>query len=168
MMQAERPRRAVIEAMAQEGYRRRFPEGRSRSKPPANIGAALRLLEADSVCVPYRGRGYELGHVSFEDGLRLVAAQASIEALEKEEPTPENQASYLLAMRAIVAMAPRYLVPMTPVRRFFWRLGIRRNPFRTATDAEVGQFLGFFLASRTRSRVRYPKEEAVAELLLIS
>lgn len=167
-MEAERPRREVIEAMAQEGYRKRFPQGLPRSKPAANVGATLRLLEAESICVPYNGRAYELGHVSFEDGLRLVAARSAIEALDDAEPTAENQAAYLLAMRLVVAMAPRYLVPMTPVRRFFWRLGIRRNPFRRATDSEVGQFLGFFLACRTRSRVQYGNAATATELLLIS
>ena len=160
MMRAERPPRAVIEEMAREGYRQRFPASRQPGPPPANVGAALLLLEDDSVRIPYRGRMYELGHVSFEDGLRLVAARSAIEALEKAEPTPANRTAYLLAMRLVVSMAPRYLLPVKRVRRFFWRLRIRRNPFRSATDAEVGHFLGFFLGCRTRSRVQYPKAAA--------
>ncbi len=163
-MRAEKPPRFVIEAMAREGYRKRFPEGRPRGKPPANAGAALLVLGAESVRIPYRGRMYELGHVSFEDGLRLLSAQEAIEALEGSESTPENRAAYLHAMRLIVAMAPRYLLPVAPVRRFFWRLRIRRNPFRKATDAEVGQFLGFFLGCRMRSRVQYPTQAAEREL----
>ena len=156
MMRAERPPRAVIEERAREGYRKRFPAGRQPAPPPANVGAALLLLEGDSVRIPYRGRVYELGHVSFEDGLRLVAARTAIEALHEAEPTPANQTTYLQAMRVVVSMAPRYLLPVRRVRRFFWRLRIRRNPFRRATDAEVGAFLGFFLGCRTRSRVQYP------------
>ncbi len=156
MMRAERPARAVIEELAREGYRKRFSAGRQPAPPPANVGAALLLLEGDSVRIPYRGRMYELGYVSFEDGLRLVAARSAIEALEESEPTPANRAAYLQAMRLVVSMAPRYLLPVKRVRRFFWRLRLRRNPFRSATDAEVGHFLGFFLGCRTRSRVQYP------------
>ena len=157
MMKAERPPRAVIEERAREGYRKRFPASRGPGPLPANVGAALLLLEDDSVRIPYRGRIYELGYVSFEDGLRLVAARAAIEALDKAEPTPVNRTAYLQAMRLVVSMAPRYLLPVQRVRRFFWRLRIRRNPFRSATDAEVGHFLGFLLGCRTRSRVQYPK-----------
>ncbi len=167
MMRAERPPRAVIEERAREGYRTRFPAGRQPAPPAVNVGAALLLLEDDSVRIPYRGRMYELGHVSFTDGLRLVAARSAVEALEDGEPTPENQTAYLQALRLVVRMAPRYLLPVKRVRRFFWRLRIRRNPFRNATDAEVGQFLGFFLGCRTRSRVQYPKP-AASELAPIS
>ncbi len=155
MMKAERPSRAMREEMAREGFLRRFPDGAPKGEPPANAGAALLLMEADTFRVPYRGRVYELGHVSFEDGLRLIVARTAIEALDNEEPTEANQAAYLAAMRLVVAMAPRYLLPVRRVRRLFWRLHLRRNPFRKATDAEVGHILGFFLTSRMRSRVRY-------------
>lgn len=155
MMRAERLPRAVIEEMARDGFRRRYPDGVPRGKPPANVGAALLLLEADSVRIPYRGHVYELGHVSFEDGLRLVQARTAVEALEGATVTDENRGPYLEGMRLIVSMAPRYLRPVRPVRRFFWRLRIRRNPFRKATDLEVSQLLGFFLACRMRSRVQF-------------
>ena len=164
-MRAERPRRAVIEAMAAEGYRKKFPNGRPEAAPPANGRPALLVLGADRMCVPYRGRMYELGHVSFEDGIRLVLARAAIVGLgADDDPTPENVATYLQAMRVVVAMAPRYMVPVGRVRRLFWRLRLRRNPFRTATDAEVGHLLGFFLGCRTRSRVQYPTPAADREL----
>ena len=155
-MIAVRPPRSEIEARAREAYRRKFPDGRPTGAPPANGRPALLMLGADAIRIPYRGRMYELGHVSFEDGIRLVEARASILSLEDDEPTPEKVAAYLEAMRVIVRLAPRYMVPVRLVRRFFWRLRIRRNPFRTATDAEVGHLLGFFLGCRTRSRVQFP------------
>ena len=166
-MRAERIPRVLLEEMAHEGYLKRFPAGRQPPAPPANVGASLLLIEGDSVRIPYRGHVYELGHVSFEDGLRLVAARTAIESLEEADPTPANQAAYLQAMRLVVSMAPRYLLPVKRVRRFFWRIRIRRNPFRSATDAEVGHFLGFFLGCRTRSRVQYP-QPAERELAPIS
>ncbi len=160
MMQAERPRRAVVEAMARDGYRERYPDGRPSVEPPANVQPALFLLGAESRILPYRGRGYVVGHVSFEDGIRLTLARSAVEALDEAAPTPENTEAYLLAMRLIVRLAPRYLVPIETVRRFFWRLGLRRNPFKDATEREVGQLLGFFLVSRTRSRVQFSANRA--------
>ncbi len=152
-MIAERPTRAAIEAMAREGYRKKYPGGPREAPSPANGRPALLMIGADSIHVPYRGRMYELGHVSFEDGIRLVEARAAIMAPTDDDATPEKIAAYLQAMRFVVRLAPRYMVPVGLVRRFFWRLRIRRNPFRTATDSEVGHILGFFLVSRMRSRV---------------
>ncbi len=163
-MIAERPSRAVIEEMAREGFRRKFPDKVQAGAPPANGRAALLVLGVDTFRVPYRGRLYDLGHVSFEDGIRLVEARTAIMALEDEEATPEKVSAYLRAMRYVVRLAPRYMVPVNPIRRFFWRLRLRRNPFRKATDSEVGHFLGFFLACRTRSRVQYRTPAVSREL----
>ncbi len=164
-MIAERPRRAVVEALAAEGYRERYPEGRQEAPPAANVAPALRLLGSERLVVPYRGRAYELGHVSFEDGIRLVLARATITSLDDADPTPENTEAYVRAMRVVVGMAPRYMVPVGRVRRFFWRLRLRRNPFRKATDVEVGLLLGFFYGCRMRSRVQYPTLEAARDLV---
>ncbi len=168
MMKAERPRRAVVEAMAREGYRRKYPETRSSGAPPANGLPALLVLEAERFQVPYGGRLYELGHVSFEDGIRLVEAQTAINAITEGGETPEKVAAYLRGMLYVVRLAPRYLVPVGRIRRLFWRLRLRRNPFRKATDSEVGHILGFFLASRMRSRAQYPKAPARREPAPIS
>ena len=125
------------------------------------MGPTLRLAFAESAPIQYRGRYYDVAPVSFEDGLRLVEARAAVLALEEAVgPTAESSAAYLSSMRLIVNVAPRYLVPVARVRRLFWRLRIRRNPFRNATDSEVGQLLGFFLTSRTMSRVRLPAPAA--------
>ena len=153
MMRAEKPPRFVIEELAREGYRRKYPDGPPAGAPAANGRPTLLVLGADTFHVPYRGRLYELGYVSFEDGIRLIEARTAITALEDGEETPEKISAYLRSMRFIVRLAPRYMVPVRPVRRLFWRLRLRRNPFRKATDAEVGHLLGFFLASRMRSRV---------------
>ncbi|KKL76133.1 hypothetical protein LCGC14_2047940 [marine sediment metagenome] len=164
MMRAEKPPRAVIEERAREGYRRKFPEGRPSGAPAANGRPALRLLGADQLQIPYRGRVYDLGHVSFEDGIRLVEARAAIVAIgDGDDPTPENISAYGRAMRVVVSMAPRYMVPVGRIRRLFWRLRLRRNPFRKATESEVGHLLGFFLTCRMRSRVQYPTPTITAQ-----
>ena len=160
-MIAKRISREIVLEHARAGYREKYPEGRPRGEPPANVRPALQLVGADRIHIPYRGIEYELRYVSFEDGMRLAEARAAIDFGEDAEMTPERVAAYLKAMRLIVSMAPRYLLPVTFVRRLLWRLRLRRNPFRNATDTEVGHILGFFLACRTRSRVQYPTPAAV-------
>ncbi len=153
-MQFTRFAKAEVERIAREGYKRHFPDGPPVAPAPTNGRAMLTLAGVDTLEIPYRGTLYELLHVSFEDGIVCVMAKAAIEAAEGGPITPESVAAYGAACRAIVALVPRYLLPVHGrVRRLRWRLGLHRNPFRNATDAEVGQLLGFFLASRMRSRV---------------
>ena len=151
-MEAIRLPREVLEAASREAYLEHF-RSREPGAPPANVEPTLQLLGAGGVlCVPYRGVGYALGFVSFADGVRLVRAKAQIEELIDEEVTEETLAVYLEGMRVVVKMAPKYLRPVGRWRRFVYGV-LRVNPFRSATDREVGQLLGFFLTSRMRSRV---------------
>jgi len=149
--------RSELEELARTRYREAFPEGRPRANPPRNIGSVLIITGADRVEIPYRGRMYELLPVSFEDGLRLTQCQSVIEELVGgRRPTHEDSEAYAGALRVIVRMTRRYLLPRGRLRRLRWRLRLVRNPFRHATEAELGELLGFFLGCRMRSRVRYP------------
>ena len=153
-MQFTRLPKGAVERIAREGYAKHFPDGPPKARPPENGRAMLLLTGADTVEIPYKGTLYELLHISFEDGLVCVIAKAAIEGLEGESITPETVDAYRAAMRSVVALVPRYLRPVRGrLRRLRWRLGLHRNPFRRATDAEVGQLLGFFLGCRMRSRV---------------
>ncbi len=154
-MQFTRFAKADVERIAREGYKRHFPDGPPVAPAPTNGRAMLLLVGDDTLELAYRGTLFELGHVSFEDGIVCVQAKAVLERTdESEEITSESVALYRAACRAIVELAPRYLRPVHGrLRRLRWRLRLRRNPFRNATDAEVGQLLGFFLACRMRSRV---------------
>jgi len=151
--------REELERMAREQYARVYRDGRSdRPKPerPRNVRASLLVFGADKVEVPFHGRMYELTPVSFEDGMRLSDVRATIEELEDAEPTRENARRYLDACRLVVRLAPRYMLPRGRLRRALWRLRLRRNPFRQASEREVGELLGFFLGCRMMSRVRHP------------
>lgn len=150
--------RLELEEIARARYRQVFPDGppvrRSRAR---NIGPALRTMDAERLEIAIGRRRYELLPVSFEDGLRLLQARQAIEDMEEESvPKPETIRAYRDALRVVVRLAPRYLAPRGPLRRLLWRLRIRRNPVRRATEAELGQMLGFFLGCRMSSRVRYP------------
>jgi hypothetical protein len=145
-----------LERIAREQYARAFPRREGRSSKPRNVGATLATLGAQRIGVAFRGRVWELLPVSFEDGLRLTVARSAVEAMEDEGSiTPEKARFYHEALRSVVALAPKYLRPAGVVSRLLWRLRLRRNPYRAATDAEVGQLLGFFLASQMRSRARF-------------
>lgn len=148
--------REEIDRIARDGYRQHYglDEPRPKAERPRNVRGTLLMVDGDRVEIPYRGRIYELLPVSFEDGVRLSDARATIEELEGAEPTKERIGRYVAVLRFVVSLAPKYLRPRGRVRRVFWRL--TRNPFRGATDMEVGELLGFFLGCRMRSRVQYP------------
>lgn len=145
--------REEVERIARDGYRAAFPPPAGPPPPPRNVHSALFVLDGERIEVPYRGRMWELLPVSFSDGLRLVAAKAAIEAFD-ENADAGDIIRYHAALELTVRLARRYLRPRGRLRRLRWRLRLSRNPFRHATEAEVGQFLGFFLASRMMSSVR--------------
>lgn len=148
--------RAEIERVAREGYRQQYGAGGAPrpSVRPRNIHPTLVLVDGERVEIPYRGRVYEILPVSFTDGLKLTDVSLDLDELADAPPTRENRRRYVLALKRIVALAPKYLRPRGRARRIFWRF--HRNPFRGATDREVGELLGFFLGCRMRSRVQYP------------
>lgn len=149
--------RSELEEMARSQYKRRFPDGPPVRVPRhRNVGPALQLLDAERLEVGLRGRRYELLPVSFEDGIRLIGARQAIESLEDAEPDEANVRAYRQALRVVVRMARRYMKPTGFLRRLLWRMRIRGSPLKDATEAEVGQCLGFFLGCRMRSTVRYP------------
>ncbi len=148
--------RAELEEMASEQYRRHFPD-HGPSQPPRNIGALLVLIGKGKLGLPYRGRMYELRPVSFEDGVRLAEVRSVFERIERtNEPSAEEFDAYLQGLRTVARMAKKYARPVGVVRRLLWTLRFSRNPFRRATEAELGLLLGFLLGCRMRSSVRYP------------
>ena len=146
-----------LEEVAREQYARAFPKREGPGPRPRNVRATRLLVGAERLCIEYRGRAYELLPVEFADGVQLIDCRAAIEAVEDESRlSPEVVRDYLVALRKVVALAPKYVRPLGRFRRLLWRLGLRRNPYRGATETEVGELLGFFLGCRMRSRVRYP------------
>jgi hypothetical protein len=157
MPQFTRIPRAELERMAHEQYQSQFGGERPAATRPRNVRATRLLVGAEQLCIEYRGRPYELLPVEFADGVLLAECRAAVEEIEDEAKlSPELVRDYLVALRKVVALAPKYLRPAAGVGRLLWRLRIRRNPYRNATEAEVGQLLGFFLGCRMRSSVRYP------------
>lgn len=147
--------RDELERMAREAYAREHPQP-VRVPRGRNVGPALTMLDDQRLTIEYRGRRYELLPVGVADGIRLADVRSTIEGLSGQLSTKENARTYLAGTKAIIALARKYLRPLRPIPRLLWRLGVRPNPFRGATEREVSQLLGFFLGCRMMSRVRYP------------
>lgn len=149
--------RSELERMAREEYSRQFP-ARPKAAPRArNATPTLALLGAERMAFVFRGVAYELLPVSFEDGIRLSEVRATLEAAEDDERlTPEVARDARASLRFVASLATRYLRPLRWHRRLLWALRLRRNPYRGATEVEVGQLLGFFSGCRTMSRARSP------------
>lgn len=143
--------------MAREEYARHHAPRPGPAPKPRNVLPTLLTLGAERVAFAFRGVAYELLPVSFDDGLRLVEARAAIDVASHDDRlTPEVARDARRALRFVVTLAPRYIRPIRWYRRLAWALRLRRNPYRRATEAEVGQLLGFFLGARTMSRARSP------------
>lgn len=146
-----------LERVAREQYARAFPAREGPPPRPRNGGPTLHMLGAERMAFVFRGVAYELLPISFEDGIRVAEARAALLAAEDEERlTPEVARDANRALKLVARLAPKYLRPLRLWRRLLWALRIRRNPYRDATEVEVGQLMGFFLGSRTMCRVRSP------------
>lgn len=92
----------------------------------------------------YRGRAFDVDPVSYRDGQHLQSLTRALGEASKSEGTTDEGLEALFA--EAVGVFHRLVHPRT------WRW--RRNPFRVASEREVGQLLGFFHSCRFRSGVQ--------------
>ena len=140
-------RLAQVQAALAEEARANTPEVR-------NLGPAQDLSRP--LPLEFRGRTYLVPPVPFVFGVALVGLQERVRRLQG---LPEG-ADYLRELQAILDEAVETFPALVrPVgwRRLFWRF--TPNPFRHASEFEIGELLGFFLGCRMRSRVRHPHQE---------
>jgi hypothetical protein len=134
--------RAEVEAF----WRERLSEER-RSLPPSRNLPQVQYLK-DPMRMAYRGRIYELLPVSYRDGIRAVQIQeAIVQAAEKAD-----YEAYAGLLTNAVGLIRSGLRPHKPswVVRLAWRCGW--NPFKDATEMEIGEFLLGFSLRRTMPR----------------
>lgn len=112
----------------------------------ANIGPALEAWDPSPLY--FRGRRIAARPISWDDGMRLLEAAADLERWA------EDGGRDLGVLRALyrrtvdlcwIALRPRW-VPR-------WLQRIRPNPFRRATETELGEILDFAARCRTISLV---------------
>lgn len=134
--------RAEVEAAWREwltDQRRALPPTRNRD----NV-----LYLTDPMRMAYRGRIYEILPVPFRSGLRAIAIQEkAIEAAKVQDYT-----TYAAALNDALELIRKGVRPYRAswIVRLAWALGW--NPFKDATEMEVGEFLMGFIIRRTTPR----------------
>ena len=137
-------RLAQVQAALAEEARANEPEVRNMG-PVQDLSRPLPL--------EFRGRTYLVPPVPFVFGVRLVGLQDRVRRLQNQPDSPEMLAELQAILEEAVGMYPSLVRPKG-WRRLFWR--VVPNPFRGASEFEIGELLGFFLGCRMRSRVRHP------------
>lgn len=155
------PKNRIAE-YARERYAEMYGDAPQSAPPQKNGRAALQAIGlASALRFEFRDQEYDLLPVSFADGIRLVEAREAIERIGARDAREgfelDTAEGYIAALRTVVGLTRNYVRPVAgPAYRFFWNRGWVPNPFRSATEAELGTLLGFFLGCRTISSVRRP------------
>jgi hypothetical protein len=122
-------------------------EGTQPPPAPRNVREVLDL--GTTVYVSFRGRAYGVPPLPWREGQRLLAAWN--EAVRMPALiSPTDRSNYTRVMGDITATLWRNTRPVGLFWRVLKRLGLLRNPFASASDSELAELLGFFLASRTK------------------
>ena len=127
--------------------------GRPSSPPPpktANVVPVLAL--GDTAFVHFRGRAFAVPPVPWHAGTKIQAALVAARDLGTDMGPAEIE-----KLHAIMAPIPDLVWslcrPVGILPRLFRWLRILPNPFRHATEGELGALLGLFWERRTRSSV---------------
>lgn len=128
--------------------------GRASEPEVRNLGAVQDLSRP--LPLEFRGRTYLVPPVPFVFGVRLVGLQERVRRLQDRPDSPESLDELRAILEEAVEIFPRLAYP-AGWRRLFWR--IAPNPFRRASEFEIGELIGFFSGCRMMSRVRHPAPE---------
>lgn len=101
----------------------------------------------------YNGRLYAVPPVPFAAGLELQGLVVELNALQSEDWTEGVAVRLMEFCQSATRLFRRLVRPVGWYQRLVWRA--RRNPFRDASEGEIGQLLGFFFSCRTTSTVRH-------------
>lgn len=137
-------RLAQVQAALAEEIRASEPEVRNLG-PVQDLSGPLPL--------EFRGRTYLVPPVPFVFGVRLVGLQERVRKLQDQPESEEALDELRSILHEAVALFPSLVRP-TGWRRLFGR--VLPNPFRNASEFEIGELMGFFSGCRMRSSVRHP------------
>lgn len=115
------------------------------------------------------GKVWEIPPVPFGLACDILEIRSEMMDLREELPSDyhevrgESVGRYRRLLDRAVRLLPSLTIPQRsgPVR-WLWKLGIRRNPWRRATEGEITEMLGFCLRFRTRSPARSRPEVRAA------
>jgi hypothetical protein len=158
-----------VEAAAQQ-FQRKAADGRFAPAPNVYNAEAPRWLTGIRE-LGWDGRQYLVQPVPFEAGAQLYRVHLRLAKLYQErharqeqhggdglrmdlEAEEEAAQEEVQLVREAVALMGTLVRPQGGMmRRLLARLGLLRNPFRSATAGEVVELLDFFYSSPTASRV---------------
>ncbi|MFW6079797.1 MAG: hypothetical protein ACODAE_09255 [Gemmatimonadota bacterium] len=143
------------DAALEEAQERLRTRAREATPPrPRNTGAVIELGEA--VLFAWRGRPYR-AFVGYKTGTELADLWARLGELG-ESVERERLGEYRDILDGMVRLfkhiARPTVRPWRLIRRARIALGLYRNPFRDATEREIGDLVVFFSTLRTRRRGR--------------
>ena len=149
-MRATATPREVIE---QRWAEKRPPEPAKPPPAPLNVREVLDL--GSLVYFEFRGRPYGVPPLPYRAGQRLVSLWFEV-ARMGATISDDNRRAYDRALAQIVRLMWRHTRPVGILMRALRRLGLLRNPFKLASEAEIAELVGFFLRARTKptGRVR--------------
>lgn len=130
--------RTEVEAAWREYLKHDAPTTETR-----NAGPVLYLT--DPVRVPFRGRMYEVPPVPYLTGVRIVELQGELVRLSKDMDLEAYRRVLIDTVRLVRSHVRPYKVRWPD--RLKWAMGW--NPFRQATEVELGEFLAVFVMRRT-------------------
>lgn len=128
---------------------------RQRHPQQRNVEAVLSL--GDVRYFSYRNRAYRVPPVPFKLGQRVLDSHTKVLAYARqvvETGKKDSMDAFYRQMAVHVGLLWKHIRPTGKVRRAMWHMGLMRNPFRSASEAEVKEVTDFFLQGRMTSSVR--------------
>lgn len=138
----------VIEA----NWARHRAQQRKTQGPAPKSRNVQEVLDIGSLLVlHFQGRQYGVPPVPYRVGLEFV--RVAEEVTEFQKLTRANRSQYQDLLTDIARLIWRNCYPLRG--RWLRRLGLMRNPFLGATEADLGEVIRFFDKCRTRSSVLF-------------
>jgi hypothetical protein len=130
---------------------------------PVNLNAVLDL--GNTVYRNFRGRPYCVPPLPVDEGAKMFELWFEIESLGLVITADVHQA-YYRGFRKLQQLIWRNVRPVGLVRRALRRVGILRNPWATATEPEVTDWVRFFFELRTRQPGQYLRKPMLSRRAL--
>jgi hypothetical protein len=131
--------------------RHRAQRQKTQAPPPRTRNVQQVLDLGNLTVLHFQGRQYGVPSVPYKVGLEFVRVAEEVTAFQKITRT--NRAEYEALLTDIARLIWRNCYPLRG--RWLKRLGLLRNPFLGATEADLGEVIRFFDKCRTRSSVLF-------------
>lgn len=145
---------------AHRKHQQRFRAATRAAAPdlrPQNVEAVLSIGATDYFM--FAGHLYRLPPLSYDAGIAIQEqygnAMTACERGMQNDADPAALRDYRTALTALADILWRHCQAVGWRRRWLYRLHVLRNPFRTASEADLRGLADFFVARRMKSGVQY-------------